>query len=323
MVERADIVDCLRVSVTDRCNLRCVYCMPAEGTRPSSGESLLGFEEMATVARFLCDYYGLRTVRLTGGDPLAHPGVVPLAEMLARLPIGDLAITTNGQRLSDLARPLRQAGVGRVNISLDSLDRTRFGRLTRGGRLDRTLAGIGAARAAGFDSIKINTVVLRGENDSEVCDLARFAGEAGLEIRFLELMAIGVAAPHHPAWFVSSDEVRDRLSARYRLTALPTPCGDRTRTYLAEDARGCTTRIGFISPETEPFCATCRRLRLTADGRLLGCLMHSTGPDVLPLLRRPGGPDFAGLDRAVRAALEAKPVLRRDSSPRLMAAIGG
>jgi len=316
-------VDCLRVSVTDRCNMRCIYCMPPEGIPQGSRHEILRFEEIVTVVRFLRDHYGLHTVRLTGGDPLVRPQIVKLAAMLARLDLADLALTTNGQRLSVLARSLREAGVDRVNISLDSLDRTRFSRLTRGGRLDLTLAGIEAAQAAGFRSVKINTVVLRDENDFEVCDLVRFALAAGLEIRFLELMAIGIAAARHPFWFVSSREVRERLEAEFRLVAFESTVEERTRIYLAEDCRGRTTRVGFISPVTEPFCASCQRLRLTADGRLLGCLMHSTGPDLLPLLRRPGSPDFVRLDRAIGATLEAKYALRNSSSPRLMAGIGG
>jgi cyclic pyranopterin phosphate synthase len=297
--------------------------MPPEGVPQIPRHDILRFEEIVTVVRFLRDRYGLHTVRLTGGEALVRPQIVRLAEMLVRLALADLALTTNGQRLSALARPLRNAGIDRVNISLDSLDRARFSRLTRGGRLDRTLAGVEAARKAGFHSVKINTVVLRGENDSEVCDLVRFAGAAGLEIRFLELMSIGIAAERHSSWFVSSHEVRKRLETEFRLVALEGPCKERTRTYLAEDSRGCTTRVGFISPETEPFCASCRRLRLTSEGRLLGCLMHSTGPDLLPLLRSSGGLDYAGLDRAIRAALEAKPALRSDTSSRLMAGIGG
>jgi len=317
------IVDCLRISVTDRCNLRCVYCMPPEGVRQVPRRSLLRFEEITTVVRFLRDHYGLRTVRLTGGDPLVRRKIVALAGMLARLELADLALTTNGQRLASLARPLRHAGVGRVNISLDSLDPARYSRLTRGGRLDRTLAGIEAARAAGLHPIKINTVVLRGENDSEVCDLVQFAIGAGLEIRFLELMAIGVAAERYASWFVSSHEVRERLEARFRLIASDSSDGQRVRMCLAEASHGRSTRIGFISPESEPFCASCHRLRLTSDGRLIACLMHSTGPDLLPLLRDSNGPDCAALDRAIHAALGAKPALRSDSSPRLMAGIGG
>lgn len=359
---RGNLVDCLRVSVTDRCNLRCVYCRPAcegrerweaGGGRRAEKDELTGrwdeegsearfarhavlrFEEIVDVVWFLQDRYGLRAVRLTGGDPLARTDVAGLAAMLGQLGLDDLALTTNGQQLPVLADPLRKAGVSRVNVSLDTLDAARFARLTRGGRLDRTLAGIGAAHRAGFRPIKINTVVLRGENDAEVCDLVRFAMDRGLEIRFLELMAIGVAAPLHDAWFVSSHEVFDRLRRAFRLFrnsgsgrpvfdgAVHARTPERTRLYVAEDARGRTTRVGFISPETRPFCAGCRRLRLGSTGRLFGCLMHTAGVDLKPFLRAPDGPDFICLDRAVREVLAAKPTLRAPSSSRAMAAVGG
>ena len=323
MIEPNATVDCLRVSVTDRCNMRCVYCVPPEGIVQIPRRDMLRFEGIVTVARFLRDHYGLRTVRLTGGDPLVRPQIVRLAAMLSELGLPDLALTTNGQLLPSFARPLRDAGVGRVNISLDSLDPVRYSRLTRGGRLHHTLAGIEAAQTAGFRSVKINTVVLRGENDSELCDLVRFAGAAGLEIRFLELMAIGVAASHHRSWFISSREVRERLSAEFHLVALQDSCEARVRLFLAEDSRGRTTHVGFISPVSEPFCAGCRRLRLTSDGRLLGCLMHSTGPNLLPLLRTARAGDGEELDQAIRTALSAKPSLHDGSSSRLMAGIGG
>ena len=296
------IVDCLRVSVTDRCNMRCVYCVPPEGIRRARHHDILRFEEIVTVVRFLRDHYGLRTVRLTGGDPLVRPHIVKLVEMLAQLGIGDLAMTTNGQRLSALARPLREAGVDRVNISLDSLDGSRFARLTRGGQLDRTLAGIEAAKAAGFQPVKINTVVLRGENDSEVCDLVRFAMAGGLEIRFLELMAIGIAAETHGAWYVSSGEVLGRLKNEFRMVAVETVNREQARIHIAEDAQGRTARVGFISPESQPFCAACRRLRLTSDGRLLSCLMHSSGPDLRPFLRSGGNPPYGGYVSSAREA---------------------
>lgn len=317
------LVDCLRVSVTDRCNLRCIYCMPPEGIRRAHRHHILRFEEIVTVVRFLRDHHGLRAVRLTGGDPLVRSHVVGLTGMLARLGLDDLALTTNGQRLSCLTEPLREAGINRVNISLDSLDGSRFSRLTRGGRLDCTLAGIEAAKAAGLYPVKINTVILRGENDAEVCDLVRFAIARDLEIRFLELMAIGITAETHAGWFVSSREVLEHLKSEFRMVAIETFSEERARIYIAEDRLGRTARVGFISPETQPFCAGCRRLRLTSDGRLLACLMHSSGPNLLPLLRRPNGPDYAGLDRAIRAALAAKPRLRACSSARLMAAVGG
>ena len=319
----APVVDCLRVSVTDRCNLRCIYCMPAEGLRCAPRESLLRFEEIAAVVRVLRERFGLRTVRLTGGDPLVRVQITHLVGLLARTGVEDLALTTNGQRLAELAAPLREAGIGRVNISLDSLDAARFARLTRGGRLDETLAGIEAARQAGFRAIKLNTVVLRGENDAEVGDLVRFALARALEIRFLELMAIGVSVGRHAAWFVSSEEVLARLKTEFRMTRADDMFDPRTRIHLAQDAHGRQTRVGFIAPETQPFCAGCRRLRLTSDGRLLGCLMHSGGVSLMPVLRRADGPDEAALAEAIQAALATKPALRAAASDQFMAAVGG
>ena len=338
-------VDCLRVSLTDRCNLRCLYCMPPKSNgrkgdvgdndsapaekqeappADSSFQTVLRFEEIAAIVRFLRERYGLRTVRLTGGEPLVRRGIVELTRMLAGQGLADLAMTTNGQVLSDYARPLREAGLRRVNISLDTLDRGRFSRLTRGGRLERTLAGIDAARAAGFRSIKINTVVLRGENDREVCDLVRFAMARGLEIRFLELMAIGVAAARYDSWFVSSREVLERLACEFRVAAaVEGESPERVATFRAEGAAGRSTRVGFISPMSRPFCAGCRRLRLTADGQLRGCLMQGSGPELAAALRRAGGPDYAALERMIARALRAKPARRELSSPYLMAGIGG
>jgi len=324
VTSRSDMtVDCLRVSVTDRCNMRCLYCVPEDAVVPVRRQPTLSMSEIAALACFLRDSYGLRTVRLTGGEPLLCPETIPLVAALAEKGLEDVALTTNAQRLGDLAEPLRRAGLHRVNISLDSLDSARYAHLTRGGQLDRALAGIEAARAAGFRSVKLNTVVLRGENDREVCDLLDFAIARGLEIRFLELMAIGCAAPNHRRWFVSSDEVIERLKTRFQLVALREMHDDRARVHWVEDVRGRTGRVGFISPETQPFCAGCRRLRLTADGTLLGCLMDATGFALLPCFRHPKGPDFDGLHQAIRAALLSKPAMRERCSPQLMAAIGG
>lgn len=319
-------VDCLRVSVTHRCNLRCCYCRPSAGESPGPSERLrpvMTFEEIAAVVRLIGECYDLRTVRLTGGEPLLRPNIVRLAGMLAALGVDDLAMTTNAQYLPELAQPLRRAGLKRVNISLDSLNPKCFERLTRGGCLDRTLEGIEAARVAGFSSVKINTVVLRGINDSEVCNLVRFAIDRGIEIRFLELMAIGVSIDSHEARFVSSDEVIERLGAEFHLQPLDTCSTERTRMTTAEDGRGGKTRVGFISPESRPFCRGCRRLRLTSDGRLMACLMHNSGPDLMPALRKAGVPNLHELERLIADALAAKPAIRRNSSSQLMAGIGG
>ncbi len=336
----AAAVDCLRISVTDRCDLRCIYCLPREQERaapePTDASTCrLSLESIATLVDFLRSRFGLRAVRLTGGEPLTQPDILDWIGRLAKTGIEDLALTTNGQRLADLAIPLRKAGLHRVNISLDSLDPQRYARLTRGGRLDRTLAGIEAACTAGFRKVRLNTVVLRGENEIEVCDLLEFALARGLEIRFLELMAIGCAAPHHAQWFVASDEVRERLRTRWRLTPLNGTGQEDGRSGGSAQPvsfptiqttfaiNGGTGRVGFISPESRPFCAGCRRLRLTANGVLLGCLMHREGVPVAHCLANGSRPDFAAIAEAVNAALRSKPAMRTRHSPRLMAAIGG
>jgi len=324
VIERVGpIIDCLRVSVADRCNMRCLYCMPSVGISPLPRQEILRFEEIVALARFLRERYGLRTVRLTGGEPLLRRRIERLVEMLSDSGVEDIALTTNGQLLPEMAASLRRAGIGRINISLDSLRPDCFARLTRGGQLGRALDGIEAARAAGLRSVKLNTVVLRGMNDTEVCDLLHFAMERGLEIRFLELMAIGAAARRHRAWFVPSHEVIQQLESRFELEPLESIAGHSARMYIARNSGGQATRVGFISPETQPFCADCRRLRVTSDGHLLACLMHSSGPHLLPSLRRSGGPNYETIDRAIRASLARKPVVRERFSPQLMAAIGG
>jgi cyclic pyranopterin phosphate synthase len=318
----ASRVDCLRVSVTDRCDLRCLYCMPREGLPRRARGDLLRFEEIVRVADFLRARYGLRTVRLTGGEPLLRNGIAALARMLTAAGIEDVALTTNAQRLAAMAPQLRESGVGRVNISLDSLDPARFARLTRGGSLQAALEGIEAARAAGFGSIKINMVVLGGENDDEVCEFVQFAIERGLQLRFLELMSIGEAVARHAAWFVPADAILERLRTRFRLLPVQNSNPERARPYIAEDAQGRTARIGFIAPESHPFCSSCRRLRLSSDGRLLGCLMQARGVDLPPILRG-ADPGDVRLDAAVREAIGSKPAMRARTSDQWMAAVGG
>ena len=313
----------LRVSVTDRCDERCLYCRPPEGVALVSHEEVLRLEEILHFVRFVRDRFGLALVRLTGGEPLLRRGLADLVRGLDGLGLPDLAMTTNGQRLAEMARPLRRAGLRRVNVSLDSLDPDTYRRLTRGGDLARTLRGIAAARDAGLAPVKLNTVVLRRINDEEVAALARFGLEQGCEVRFLELMPIGEAAPRHARWFVSSAEVRRRVAGTMHLEPLAEEPGSSSRTFLARGQDGRTGRVGFVSPCSEPFCDGCRRLRLTTTGRLLGCLGQRRGVDVRAALRAPGGPDEADLDRAVREALRAKQAARHFAEQEPMLRIGG
>ena len=313
----------LRVSVTDRCELRCGYCAPENGGAKVAREEVLSYEEIARFVAFVQARYGLAQVRLTGGEPLLRTGLDRLVAMLAAVGATDLALTTNGQRLAELAGPLKQAGLDRVNISLDSLIPATFATITHGGILENTLAGIAAVRWGGLDPIKLNMVVMRGENDREVADLVRFAAGHGCQMRFLELMPIGVAAAGFGERFVSSSEVLERLAREFALTALPVDPRSTSRNFVAEDHSGRWTTIGFISPSSQPFCAGCRRLRLTATGVLLGCLARPTGIPIAPLLRSGSELDAEALAAAVEEALGMKRLDGEFVQPQAMVGIGG
>ncbi len=313
----------LRLSVTDRCCLRCRYCKPAEGVPLAPRRQVLRFEEMARTARALDRHLGLTGVRLTGGDPLARTDVLELVRLLAAMAAPDLALTTNGQRLAPMADALKAAGLRRVNVSLDTLRPDTFRWLTRGGSLQATLDGIDAARRAGLAPVKLNVTVLRGVNDREVADLARYGLERGCQVRFLELMPIGVAADRHRTWFVPAGEVRAGLRTAFHLAPLPHRAGATSRNLAARDADGREGLLGLIAPCTEPFCDGCRRLRLTATGRLLGCLARPDGPDLRPLLRGPAPAGDAPLAAAARRALAVKHTGRRFTEQTAMVGIGG
>ncbi len=313
----------LRISVTDRCGLRCAYCSPGGCEARSAGGRLLSFEEILRFVRLVKRGYTVAEARLTGGEPLLRAGIVTLVEALDAEGVGDLSLTTNGQQLAEFAAPLKAAGLNRLNVSLDSLAPETFGWLTGGAELGRTLEGIGAAVRAGLRPVKLNMVVLKGCNDHEVCDLVRFAIESGCQARFLELMPIGRAGLSCRDLYVSSAEVRERLSAEFSITPLPVDPEATSRNYRLRGRRGLTATVGFISPCSEPFCSMCPRLRLTADGTLLGCLARPQGISVAGLLRRPDPADGAGFVALIERALRAK---RRDGAflqPRAMAGIGG
>ncbi len=275
----------LRISVTDRCQLRCLYCMPPAGVPMVSQEDTLSSEEILRFVRIVKSGFGLSKVRITGGDPLVRPGIVDLVRMLADEGIADLALTTNGHCLAEMAASLKDAGLRRVNVSLDSLDPETARRLSRGGDVGRTLRGIEAALESGLVPVKINAVVLRSHNAHEVTDLARFALDMGCQMRFLELMPIGCAKGMFKDAFVSASEVRARLEESFRLVPLPYEAGQTSRDFLASDGRGRRGIVGLIAPHTRPFCPGCRRVRMTSTGRLIGCLASGTGPNVRKLLR--------------------------------------
>jgi cyclic pyranopterin phosphate synthase len=243
--------------------------------------------------------------------------------MLAAAGAAELALTTNGQQLAEMAGPLRRAGLNRINISLDSLIPATFAAITDGGILESTLAGIVAARRAGLDPVKLNMVVLRGENEHEVADLVRFAAGHGCQMRFLELMPIGAAATGFKERFVSSAEVLERLAGEFALTELPIDPRSTSRNFVAEDQSGRWTTVGFISPSSQPFCAGCRRLRLTATGVVLGCLARPTGIPIAPLLRSGSELDVEALVTVVEKALSMKRSDSQFEQPQGMMGIGG
>ncbi|MBG7144414.1 GTP 3',8-cyclase MoaA [Pseudomonas aeruginosa] len=296
-------IDYLRLSVTDRCDFRCVYCM-AEDMRFLPRQQVLTLEEIERGARRF-GAGGVRKLRLTGGEPLVRPGIVGLCERLAALPgLRELCMTSNGSQLVRYARPLYDAGLSRLNISLDTLDPLRFRAITRNGELDKVLAGIDAAQAAGFRRIKLNAVVMKGRNADEVPALVDFAIARGLDISFIEEMPLGQVGRERGESFCSSDEVRALIAQRHALLDSAEQSGGPARyVRLVEHPQ---TRIGFISPHSHNFCATCNRLRLTVEGRLLLCLGHEHSLDLRALLRRHPLHDGPLLE-AIGEALQRKP----------------
>lgn len=291
----------LRISVTDRCNYRCTYCMPAEGFRWMPHADVLSYEEITRLVGIFAAA-GVRRLRLTGGEPTLRKDLPLLVAMLAEVPgIQDIALTTNGHFLAEQAEPLARAGLRRINISLDSLRPERFARLTRGGDLARVLHGIEACHAAGLRPVKINAVLLKGENEDEVEELVEHFGQQAdrTELRFIEYM------PFEARWFqcVPAAQVRQRLAERYTLIPQRGGSGDGpARSWMIEESG---LLVGFISPLTEHFCAGCNRLRLMANGHLRTCLAHEDTPSLRDLLRQ--GASDAQLDRAIRAMVMGKP----------------
>lgn len=279
----------LRVSLTDRCNLRCTYCMPPEGLAWLPREDVLTDDEVVRLVRLAVERLGVRAVRFTGGEPLLRPGLEGIVAAVAALRGPDgaaplVALTTNGIGLARRAGDLAAAGVGRVNVSLDTLDRARFASLTHRDRLPDVLAGLAAARAAGMRPVKLNAVLMRGVNDDEACDLLAFALEHRYFLRFIEQMPIGPADAWDPAAVVTARDILDALATRYALT--PIDKGERgaapARTWLVDGGPGA---VGVIASVSMPFCERCDRVRLTADGKVRNCLFAQDETDLLALLR--------------------------------------
>ncbi len=296
-------VDYVRLSVTDRCDFRCVYCM-AEDMKFVPRAEVLTLEELFRVAQAFTEL-GVRKIRLTGGEPLVRHNVMHLIEELGQLPgLQQLVMTTNGSQLVRLAEPLRRAGIKSINISLDSLDPEKFRRITRTGDLGKVLDGVDAAKAAGFERIKLNAVILKGRNENEILDLVDYALAKGTHISFIEEMPLGLIDEHDRALsFCSSDEVRERISDRYTLTETSESTGGPSRYYRVS---GSASRIGFISPHSHNFCHLCNRVRVTVEGRLLLCLGNEHSLDLRELLRDEGV-DSTALKQALVAAMDLKP----------------
>lgn len=304
-------VSYVRMSVTDRCDFRCVYCMDEEMTFVPRSE-VLTLEEMELIAQAFVEL-GVQKIRLTGGEPLVRSGIGKLCEGISAIPgLDELVMTTNGSQLTRLAQELKSAGVRRLNISLDSLDEDKFRELTRTGDLQKVLSGIDAAIDAGFERIKLNAVVLNGRNEDEVLPLVDYALHKGLDLSFIEEMPLGAITEHsRKETFVSSAELRSLISARYALASLDDAplTGGPSRYFSVSEIDGgkrYSSRIGFISPHSENFCADCNRVRVTAEGRLLLCLGNEHSADLKKVVRESPG-DINVLKKAIITAMDLKP----------------
>ncbi|MDX1490467.1 MAG: GTP 3',8-cyclase MoaA [Pseudohongiellaceae bacterium] len=296
-------VDYVRLSVTDRCDFRCVYCMTEDMTFLPR-EQVLSLEEIHKIAQAFTEL-GVSKIRLTGGEPMVRNNVMSLVENLGRLPgLKELLLTTNGAQLGKYAAPLREAGVNRINISIDSLDAERFRKISRVGKLESVLAGIDAAKANGFERIRLNAVIMKGYNDDEVLDLTRYAVERDLDIAFIEEMPLGNASDHdRESTVCSNDWVREQIQSQYELVSSTQSTAGPSKYYLIP---GKKSRIGFISPVSHNFCADCNRVRVTVEGRLLLCLGNEHSVDLRAVLRSEGS-TMELLKETIIAAMDLKP----------------
>jgi cyclic pyranopterin phosphate synthase len=296
-------VDYVRISVTDRCDFRCVYCM-AEDMQFLPRSNILSLEEIELIAAAFVGL-GVKKIRITGGEPLIRSNILSLMSSIHQLDgLEELVMTTNGSQLSKCADELRQAGVSRLNISIDSLQADKFQRITRVGKLDKVLQGIESARQAGFDRIKLNAVIQKGQNDDEILDLVDFCVARQLDITFIEEMPLGHVSEHGRAQhYCSSDEVRATIEARHNLVPTTETSKGPSRYYRMANS---PIRLGFISPHSHNFCAQCNRVRLTAEGRLLLCLGNEHSVDLRAVVRQYPG-QLAPLQVAIIKAMDLKP----------------
>jgi len=308
----------LRVSITDRCNLRCIYCMPEEGVPLVLHGDILRFEEILSVVQASVEM-GINNIRITGGEPLVRTGVADLIRMISSISgVREISMTTNGILLAKYAQKLKEAGLHRINVSLDSLKKDRFTKITRTGELDDALKGINAAMKAGLDPVKVNMVPMKDINDDEIIDFARMTLHAGWHVRFIELMPL-----NRNAEFVPSNIVRQKIESLGTLTPYTRLAGNGAARYFRlPQARGT---IGFISPLSEPFCKQCNRLRLSSTGTLFPCLFSKQGMDIKTPIHRGANPEE--IRSIILQAIAAKPQQHEFASGAIedknMSCIGG
>ncbi|MCK5829132.1 MAG: GTP 3',8-cyclase MoaA [Methylococcales bacterium] len=296
-------VDYLRISITDRCDFRCVYCMSEEMTFLPRAQ-ILTLEEIGFIARAFTDL-GIKKIRITGGEPLIRKGALDLLNNLGKVEsLDELVITTNGSKLEEMSVALKDAGVKRVNISLDTLDADKFKQITRTGDLEKVLKGIYAAKKVGFERIKINAVILKNRNHQEVTRLVQFAIDHGIDISFIEEMPLGVVNSHDRAEvYYSSDLIKTDLEKTFSLHSIPDKTGGPSVYY---NIVGTDSRVGFISPHSHNFCSTCNRVRLTVEGQLLLCLGNEHSVDLKAVIRAHPG-DMDKLKQVIIDSMQIKP----------------
>jgi GTP 3',8-cyclase len=296
------IIDYMRISVTDRCNLRCIYCMPPAGIRPIAHSSILRYEEIIRIINMAAGL-GVKKIRLTGGEPLIRKNLSYLISSIADIPgIEDISLTTNGILLENMAESLAESGLNRINISLDSLKPGRYREITRGGSLEKVLAGIAAAEKAGLHPVKINMVPIKGINDDEIEDFARLTLNAPVHVRFIEYMPIGTSHFWTEDKYIPAGEIRMRAERIAPLEPVKFRRNGPARYFRFVGAPGV---IGFISPLSHHFCSFCNRLRLTSEGKLRPCLFSESEIDLKSALRS-GAPDME-IERLLRLSAEIKP----------------
>jgi cyclic pyranopterin phosphate synthase len=296
-------IEYLRIAVTDRCNLRCTYCMPAEGLPLKSHAEILSLEEIFQIVKAVVPL-GIDKIRLTGGEPLVRLGLVDLVKQIRTIPeIKDISLTTNGILLSEFAESLKNAGLNRVNISLDTLDKAKFRQITRLGDIAKVHQGIEAALKAGLEPVKLNVVVIKGVNDGEILDFIELTRNKPLHVRFIELMPIGESDAKALASYLPAEEIKQLVQKKYNLTAVTRVTGSGPAKYYKID--GFKGTVGFIGAISAHFCHNCNRLRLTADGKLRPCLQKSLEYDLLTPLRQ--GVSQEELRKIVAKAIRHKP----------------